>query len=675
MSSMLVPHYFPPFLWKFMLSDVGQISHVLRDPRVHIYDMYENELTETRRMPEKARSVFQDFHDEDMANHASLRCKQTLADAEAAFEELESDAEKTLLELMRSIPEPSESHGHKTVLPMDKHAIDRLRTYLVFLRFRNCTEYTNIIASMRDRTPTIQDSAMLMTFRPFFSQIRRRLILKSFLKFLRHPLQVREEDRPPPPPVHDRRDPYQEAVNQYCWRFCEAEVCLGIASEKAEFIVTNTCFGTLNENITFGEDRDASDLFFPIIPTMAVYILANPEIFEAQDSFPLPVACTRTLRPKTWIECGIESASDVYLRNAMLLQTYPNHIYFSNLLSVAQSVSAYDEFRWSPEHQDYSRLKQRCRQKYTMEGVKKTLVVKGEVIITDLTDEVVRVGHDAVCQGSFSDVWKGLWRDPTSPQPRFVALKYLRQIMVQNVREKLMKRLQDEIIAWYRLRHPNISRFYGVIQTPNTIAMVSPWCDYGTITHYLKAHPSVNRFRLLAQIASGVAYLHGHKPMVVHGDLKGGNILIGEEGQALITDFGLSKVVEEMTDSMNLGTSFFAGSTRWMAPELILALVEDDGRPPPITPQSDVYSFASVCLEVVTGRLPYPHRTNDNAVTVDILRGIRPCRGALCNMHIKTEVEEAFWDMLNRCWDTIGCMRPSMLDMTTFFTSSIFMTE
>jgi len=73
--------------------------------------------------------------------------------------------------------------------------------------------------------------------------------------------------------------------------------------------------------------------------------------------------------------------------------------------------------------------------------------------------------------------------------------------------------------------------------------------------------------------------------------------LVDEHGNATITDFGLSKVMEEITDA-TMGTSFFAGSTRWMAPELIFALVHDDGRVPPITTFSDVYAFASVCLEV-----------------------------------------------------------------------------
>jgi serine/threonine protein kinase len=61
---------------------------------------------------------------------------------------------------------------------------------------------------------------------------------------------------------------------------------------------------------------------------------------------------------------------------------------------------------------------------------------------------------------------------------------------------------------------------------------------------------------------------------------------------------------------MHIPTSFFAGSTRWMAPELILGLVEDDfggnddgtgrsgGTPPPITTYSDIYAFGAVGLEV-----------------------------------------------------------------------------
>jgi serine/threonine protein kinase len=144
--------------------------------------------------------------------------------------------------------------------------------------------------------------------------------------------------------------------------------------------------------------------------------------------------------------------------------------------------------------------------------------------------------------------------------------------------------------------------------------------------------------------------------------------------------------MEDMSDSINIGSSFFAGSTRWMAPELILALVEDDGGVPPITTYSDVYAFASVCLEVgathnisldidtnhrcdtqiATGHIPYPHRSNDHAVTVDIMRGIKPLRGAIC--HIPLKDEEAFWTMLDRCWDQAFCLRPPMSEVLRLLT-------
>lgn len=125
-------------------------------------------------------------------------------------------------------------------------------------------------------------------------------------------------------------------------------------------------------------------------------------------------------------------------------------------------------------------------------------------------------------------------------------------------------------------------------------------------------------------MASGITYLHTVKPTIVHGDLKGvrlppylshpahhadaaqGNVLIDDAGVPTITDFGLSKVMEDLDLPLNgstRGTSFFAGSTRWMAPEIIMALVEDDGAPPPITTASDVYAFASIGLEVSALRL------------------------------------------------------------------------
>jgi serine/threonine protein kinase len=370
-----------------------------------------------------------------------------------------------------------------------------------------------------------------------------------------------------------------------------------------------------------------------------------------------------------WIDVDIESPADVHLRNASLLQQHPARLYFSSLTSVTQAIAHYDSFRWVSEHLDYSRLKQRARQKATLEQLTKTLVVKGSVLLVDLTDEVEKVGNAPVSGGSFADVWKGIWTNShNGTQP--VALKYLRQYMhmTDEIKEKLMLRLKSEVVAWHRLRHSNIAQLYGVAQSPNSIAMVSPWCNNGTLTRYLELNPEADRFALIQQIASAVSYLHNCQPVVIHRDLKGSNILIGDDGQALLTDFGLSNVIEEVFESepsmrnSRFATSLFAGSTRWMAPELIEALTnDDDDQPPPISTSSDVYAFACVCLEVATGSLPFSHRSNDTAVTFDIMRGVKPSRG--CNpMKLRLPEREVdhFRKLLDRCWSPAPFLRPTM---------------
>ena len=122
--------------------------------------------------------------------------------------------------------------------------------------------------------------------------------------------------------------------------------------------------------------------------------------------------------------------------------------------------------------------------------------------------------------------------------------------------------------------------------------------------------------------------------------------MIDKHGCAVISDFGLSKVMEGITD--RVGRSFFAGSIRWMAPELIPTLTGDNSSDTVVTTYSDVFAFAAVCLEVVTGQLPYHHHANDVTVLVAVVRGARPRRGVLKDTYVKDE--DTFWAL----WNTAG---------------------
>ncbi|KIJ94789.1 hypothetical protein K443DRAFT_134619 [Laccaria amethystina LaAM-08-1] len=609
--------YFPHFLWEFWLSHVGT-SKPSTKQRVHIYDVYDNELNEAYEIPNSDRTIFQDFD----SGFLDVETQKIPKEVEKSFTKLEFDAQSVVTDLLDRTVWSEENT--KRSIPFNRRDVETLRKYFVFLRFRNSVAYRQMVVTLEESShEEPKDGQIFNAYRPVIVQLRKRYILRGFIDFLEHSwadgvIRSRSDQRLP---TGWSVDTFQDVMNLYCWRLCEAEVCVGIASEDQELMLADCCFGSLDEG--FDEDPECCDIFFPVFPTLALYILGT-----ANEHYSSISTYRQTSRSTIWIDVGLEFASD---------------------------------FRWIQEHQDYSRLKQRCRQKFLQETVTKTLVVKGSVILTDLTDEVVR-GEAAVTHGTFSDVWKGIWTDPVERRPRPVAIKVLRQVMVQNVREKLIKRLQSEVIAWHRLCHRNVSQLFGIVHLSQSIGMVSSWCENGTLCNYLEHFPSVNRLRLLAQVASAIAYLHTFRPTIVHGDLKGGNILI-DHGYAIITDFGLSKVIEEMSETISKGTSFFAGSTRWMAPELIVALVEDDGQVPPITTFSDVYAFASVCLEVASGQIPYPHRTNDHAVTVDIVQGVKPARGACCLVQVKDV--DIFWDILDRCWNSIGCLRPSMREMLT----------
>jgi serine/threonine protein kinase len=123
--------------------------------------------------------------------------------------------------------------------------------------------------------------------------------------------------------------------------------------------------------------------------------------------------------------------------------------------------------------------------------------------------------------------------------------------------------------------------------------------------------------------------------------------------------------MEGMTD--RVGQSFFAGSIRWMAPELIPTLTGDNSSNAVVTTYSDVFAFAAVCLEVATGQLPYHYHPNDVTVLVAVVRGARPRRGVLKDTFIKEE--DTFWALLEDCWSEVPKDRPCMQEMLRFFQS------
>ncbi|KAJ7145907.1 kinase-like domain-containing protein [Mycena epipterygia] len=121
-----------------------------------------------------------------------------------------------------------------------------------------------------------------------------------------------------------------------------------------------------------------------------------------------------------------------------------------------------------------------------------------------------------------------------------------------------------------------------------SLCIVLPWMGNGTILTHLQENGIQHVIKLLWEVSQGLQYLHSHN--VVHGDLRGANILVTRDWSACLTDFGLSLYSDLSGRSTSRG-----GSVRWMAPELIAP--EEFNVSFRRTSCSDIYAFGCLCVE------------------------------------------------------------------------------
>ncbi|KAJ7464201.1 kinase-like domain-containing protein [Mycena galericulata] len=257
--------------------------------------------------------------------------------------------------------------------------------------------------------------------------------------------------------------------------------------------------------------------------------------------------------------------------------------------------------------------------------------------------------------GGFGDVYRASYLGTP------VALKRLRTFTADSASRR-SNRLQffQEALVWQELQHPFILHLIGIDREtfPSTLCMVSPWMKYGTVSKYLRDRGRGSVNRLLLEIAQGLEYLHSKS--IVHGDLRGTNILISDAGSACLSDFGLAKTIYDgdSTGGALTSSSNHAGSIRWFAPELIAPTAfgrERFAR----TPATDVYAYGCVCLELYTGGPPFADVTPDVAAMLMVIAGERPEQPA--------DIPDEVWDLVGAAWVADSGARPSISDIIATF--------
>ena len=206
---------------------------------------------------------------------------------------------------------------------------------------------------------------------------------------------------------------------------------------------------------------------------------------------------------------------------------------------------------------------------------------------------------------------------------RRVALKILPPEAAAN--RQRMQRFTQEAKTASALNHPNILTIYEIDETNSTHFIVTEFIEGETLRERMSKR-SMNLSEMLdiaIQIASALSAAHAAG--IIHRDIKPENIILRKDGLLKVVDFGLAKLTERQTDSVDAEapTSFKTsqgtamGTAFYMSPEQARGLQIDA--------RTDVFSLGIVMYEMVSGRLPFDG-SSSNEVVASILseREIRP---------------------------------------------------
>ncbi|KAF8059593.1 hypothetical protein FPV67DRAFT_362861 [Lyophyllum atratum] len=265
--------------------------------------------------------------------------------------------------------------------------------------------------------------------------------------------------------------------------------------------------------------------------------------------------------------------------------------------------------------------------------------------------DIILGNPDPVASGGFGEIFKA------SLYGQAVCLKAIR-VYEHTEMEHVLKNFSKEAILWGQLSHPNVLPIYGLYRYRTRACLISPWMEKGDITKYLKQMPQAPRCLLALDITKGLSYLHASS--IIHGDLKGANILVDDTGRARLADFGMSSVSDSQILAWTSQSSVASqgGTARWQAPELFD--VEND-EAVKNTVESDIYALSCVFYEVFTGEVPFADALRDSTVILRVMSGARPLRpldstSAWQEWGLTTNI----WSLMENCWGLDPARRPSI---------------
>ena len=163
--------------------------------------------------------------------------------------------------------------------------------------------------------------------------------------------------------------------------------------------------------------------------------------------------------------------------------------------------------------------------------------------------------------------------------------------------EKGLENFKADLKTTYALDHPNLLKPYHYDDFDGRPYLIMPYCSKGAASNLPEDVDETTVWRFIRDVATGLAYLHGKTKPIIHQDIKPANILIDNDGNFRIADFGLSKEARHSFSAQS-ARALSAGSPAYMGPERFSA------NPKPIM-ASDIWSLGASLYDLLMRELPF----------------------------------------------------------------------
>lgn len=224
----------------------------------------------------------------------------------------------------------------------------------------------------------------------------------------------------------------------------------------------------------------------------------------------------------------------------------------------------------------------------------------------------------------------------------------MKKFLDQDFSGAALAEFKREVRIMQRLRHPNVVLFMGAVTRPPNLSIITEFLPRGSLYRIIhRPHCQIDekrRIKMALDVAKGMNCLHTSIPTIVHRDLKSPNLLVDEDWNVKVCDFGLSR----LKHNTFLSSKSTAGTPEWMAPEVLRNENSNE--------KCDVYSFGVILWELATLRLPW---SGMNPMQVVGAVGFQNRR-----LDIPKDLDPLVGRIIWECWQTDPNLRPSFAQLT-----------